>query len=36
MWEMNAVAINGSWEESDEGPDAVINNTMGDFSSTML
>jgi hypothetical protein len=36
MWEMNAVAINGSWEESDEGPSAAIDNPIRDYLNNVM
>jgi hypothetical protein len=36
MWEMNAVAINGSWEESDEGPSAAIDNAIRDYLNNVM
>jgi hypothetical protein len=31
MWEVNAIEINGSWEESDEGPNASTENPIRDY-----
>lgn len=31
MWELNATAWNGSWEESDEGPGAAAENPLRDY-----
>ena len=36
MWEMNAVAINGSWDESDEGPGAAIDNPIRDYLNNVM
>ena len=36
MWEMNAVAFNGSWEESDEGPNAAIDSPIRDYLNNVM
>lgn len=36
MWEMNAVAINGRWEESDEGPNAAVDNPIRDYLNNVM
>jgi hypothetical protein len=33
---MNAVAINGSWEENDEGPDAAIDSSIRDYLNNVM
>ena len=33
---MNAVAINRSWEESDEGPDAATDNPIRDYLNNVM
>jgi hypothetical protein len=31
MWEINALSINGSWDESDEIPNAAKDNPIRDY-----
>jgi hypothetical protein len=31
MWEINALSINGTWDESDEGPNAAKDNPIRDY-----
>jgi hypothetical protein len=36
MWEMNVRSINGSWDVSDEGPDAPAENPIRDYLNNVL
>ncbi len=36
MWEMNVRSINGSWDVSDEGPDAPAHNPIRDYLNNVL
>lgn len=36
MWEVNAVSFNGSWEESDEGPNSSKDNPIKDYMQNVM